>query len=263
MPRISDAFATAKETGRSALITYIMGGDPEPARFIEYAAAVARHTDVLEVGIPFSDPIADGPTIQAASVRALASGTRVATVIEGCASLSHEVPVVIMCYYNTVHRFGEERFAAWLSTSEIAGLIVPDLPLELSRHLSKVCRRYGIDLVLLASPATSNERARKIAGSTAGFLYLLSRYGVTGERASLPEGIVQLVHRYKEISSQPVAVGFGISTKEHVHALVSAGADGVIVGSAVVSRIAERTPSMEIASFVSELRASTVISPAL
>jgi tryptophan synthase alpha chain len=231
-----------------------MGGDPDPQRFLEYAERVASYCDVLEIGIPFSDPIADGPTIQAASVRALQSGTRVRTVIEGCTQIASMVPVVIMCYYNTVFRAGEENFARLLAASGISGLIVPDLPYEHANLLRRYCKREGVDLIHLATPATREERAMEICRRTSGFLYLVSRYGVTGERTELQSGVMEMLWKYKAISHVPVAVGFGISTPEHVRALSKAGADGVVIGSALVSRVAANRSPEELASFVRELR---------
>lgn len=235
-----------------------MGGDPTPERFIAYAEAVASQSDMLEIGIPFSDPIADGPTIQAASVRALSSGTTVRGVLEACNRISPTVPVVIMCYYNTVFRFGEQPFVQWLSAAGVSGLIVPDLPFDLASSLRRHCLKHHIDLIFLASPATREERARMIAARTSGFLYLVSRYGVTGERGELQQGTVELLSRYRAIARTPVAVGFGISTPDQVHALSAVGADGVIVGSAIVSRIGSSAEPSEVSGFVSELRRSTV-----
>ena len=254
MSTIAEAFRLASSEGRCALLSYVMGGDPDPESFLQYASAVSANSDILEVGIPFSDPIADGPTIQAASVRALTAAAGVRGVIEACSSLSERLPVVIMCYYNTVHRMGEREFVSQISAAGVSGLIVPDLPFEEGNALFRACRSAGIDGILLASPATRPVRAREIASRTRGFLYVVSRYGVTGEREELSSQVAQLVSSYREISSLPIAVGFGIATPEHVRAVASAGADGVVVGSAIVSKIGRRDRPEEVSSFVAGLR---------
>lgn len=235
-----------------------MGGDPDPERFLTFAGEVTKHTDILEVGIPFSDPIADGPSIQAAGLRALSSGTRVRSVIEWCSVLSRRVPVAVMCYYNTIHRMGEAEFVSRLNEAGVSGLIVPDLPLEEGRSLRKTCARGSVDNILLASPATGDERARRIACSTRGFLYVISRYGTTGEGTSLPAHALELLSRYRSISPLPVAVGFGISSPSHVSQLASSGAAGVVVGSAIVSRFGGGGTAGELGEFVASLKAATL-----
>lgn len=231
--------------------------------FLSYAGEVARQSDIIEVGIPFSDPIADGPSIQASGIRSLHSGTRVRSVIEWCSELSGYAPVAVMCYYNTIHRMGEEAFVSSLRDAGVSGLIVPDLPLEEGRSLRRICSRESVDNILLASPSTGQERARRIASSTRGFLYVVSRYGTTGEGTSLPVQAVELVHSYRQISTLPVAVGFGISSPEHVRALAAAGADGVVVGSAIVSRIGSGQPAEEVGRFVASLRESALRADAI
>ncbi len=235
-----------------------MGGDPDADSFLEYAASVAASSDILEVGIPFSDPVADGPAVQAAGMRSLASGTRVSQVLEACSAFTSSIPVVIMCYYNTVFRMGEEKFAAALAAAGASGLIVPDLPLEEGRHLRRSCSRHGIDHILMATPATPPDRARLIASAGRGFLYLVSRYGVTGERSSLPGQAQSLVRAYRGLTSLPVAVGFGISTPAHVADLAASGADGVVVGSAIVTRIGSGMEPLAVGDFVRSLRDAAV-----
>lgn len=257
MKSISEAFGKASGEGRAALISYVMGGDPDGDRFLSYAHAVASHSDIMEVGIPFSDPVADGPSIQAADLRSLSSGTKVRDVIHWCSELSNQLPVVIMCYYNTIHRMGEETFAGSLRDAGISGLIVPDLPLEEGMSLRKACSRKHIDSILLATPATGPERAARIASSTSGFLYLVSRYGTTGERESLPDQAISMMLSYKQLSRTPVAVGFGVSSSEHVGQLAAAGADGIAVGSAIVSRIGNGVSEEEVGLFVSSLKEGT------
>jgi len=255
--KLSEAFEAAAEKGRRALIAYLMGGDPAPSRFIDYAVSVAEQSDILEVGIPFSDPIADGKVIQEASVRALSAGMGVGAVLEACGVLSDRLPVVLMCYYNTVHRAGEEEFISRACASGVSGIIVPDLPLEEGRSFRNRCRKAGLDAILLAAPSTPAGRDAAIAHATRGFLYLVSRYGVTGERASLSEQALPLIRKYREICTFPVAIGFGISTPQQVREVAAAGADGIVVGSAIVSRIGQGSPPSEVGSFVGTLRAAT------
>lgn len=243
------------------MISYLMGGDPDGDRFLSYARAVAGQSDIMEVGIPFSDPVADGPSIQAAGLRSLTSGTKVGDVIGWCGELSQVVPVVVMCYYNTIHKMGEETFAGRLRDAGISGLIVPDLPLEEGATLRRSCKRNQVDSVLLATPATGPERAARIASSTSGFLYLVSRYGTTGERESLPEQALQMLSFYRQLCKTPVAVGFGVSSRDHVSQLAAAGADGIAVGSAIVSRIGSGKSPEDVGRFVASLREGTLSRP--
>ncbi|MBX8633516.1 MAG: tryptophan synthase subunit alpha [Candidatus Thermoplasmatota archaeon] len=258
MTLISETFSRAGDENRSVLISYVMGGDPDPVSFIEYARAVASVSDIVEVGIPFSDPIADGPTIQAASVRALGSHTRVGTVFEACSEISKRAPVAVMCYYNTIHRMGEKMFVSQMLAAGVSGVIVPDLPYEEGTALRRECHSGGIDSILLASPATGNVRAAKIARYTSGFLYVISRYGVTGEQSSLSGQVIPMISKYRKISDKPIAIGFGISSPDQVKTIASAGADGVVVGSAIVSRIGKGEKASDISDFVASLKKGTV-----
>jgi tryptophan synthase alpha chain len=219
-----------------------MGGDPNPKTCDEVIGAILRGgADILEVGIPFSDPIADGKSVQAAGVRALKSGTRPADVLRLVAEVrkKSDVPVVLMTYYNPVFARGTGEFLEESRKSGVDGIIIPDLPLEEAGAFGRAARRRGIDSVLLAAPTTSTERMKKIVANTSGFLYLVSLLGVTGAREELGEGTVSLVKfakRYTE-GEVPLAVGFGISRPEHVKAVIGAGADAAIVGSAIVDRV--------------------------
>ncbi len=219
-----------------------MGGDPDLETCQEVIGAVVRGgADILEVGIPFSDPIADGKSVQAAGVRALTSGTRPADVLRLVAEVRKvsDVPVALMTYCNPVFARGAGEFLDASKKSGVDGIIVPDLPLEEAGAFGRAARRRGIDSVLLAAPTTSPERMKKIVASTSGFLYLVSLLGVTGAREELKEGTVSLVkfaRRYTE-GKVPLAVGFGISRPEHVKAVLGAGADAAIVGSAIVDRV--------------------------
>lgn len=237
------AFDAARARGEAAFVAYLMAGDPDPAGALAYArAALDAGADVLEVGVPFSDPVADGPVIQRAGVRALAGGATPGDALGLCAHLSRETdkPLVLMTYYNPVHRVGPAAFAKAAYASGADGVIVPDLPLEESGPMREACDAAGLDLVLLASPASSPARLSRIAEATRGFLYVVSSYGVTGAKADLAASATDVVTRAKAAAGDvPVAVGFGVSAPEHVATLRKAGADGVIVGSHLVKVVEE------------------------
>lgn len=241
----SEAFKKAKAHGNGALIGYIMAGDPKPELTAKIADALIKGgVDVLELGLPFSDPIADGPTIQAAGVRALAAGTTPLKVLEIAKEIrqKHEVPIVIMTYYNPVFRMGLERFFRSAKECLVDGVIVPDLPVEEAGDYKKAADKFSIDTIFLAAPSTSNERLTKIAACSSGFLYLVSHFGVTGAQAAVEDSTINLVKRVLPFTSGkvPLAVGFGVSKPEHVRRILSAGADGVIVGSAFINLIQKR-----------------------
>ena len=206
--------------------------------------------------MPFSDPIADGPTIQAASVRALAAGTTPVKVLEIAKEIrqSHDVPIVIMTYYNPVFRMGLEKFFGLAKECLVDGVIVPDLPVEEAGDYKKAAGKFGIDTIFLAAPSTSNERLAKIVECSSGFLYLVSHFGVTGAQAAVEDSTIQLVKRVLPFTSGkiPLAVGFGISKPEHVKRIIRAGADGVIVGSAFINLILKR--QNDISAMLKELK---------
>jgi tryptophan synthase alpha chain len=226
------------------LIGYITAGDPKPELTPKIAdALILGGVDILELGLPFSDPIADGPTIQAASNRALAAGTTPVKVLEMAKKIKskHEIPVVVMTYYNPVFRMGLDRFCSLAKECMVDGVIIPDLPIEEADDYKKAASKCEVDTIFLAAPSTSNERLSKIVRCSSGFLYLVSRFGVTGEKTALEDSTVQLIKRVLPLTvgKVPLAVGFGISKPEHVKRIIEAGADGVIVGSAFVNIIAK------------------------
>ncbi len=240
MSDIAEVFQKLKAQGEGTLIGYITGGDPKPEFTPRIAESLIKGgVDILELGIPFSDPIADGPTIQAASVRALEEGTTPQMVlgIAGEIKKKFGVPVVIFTYFNPVFRMGLERFFRLAKSFGVDGVVVPDLPVEEAKAHSEAAKSCGVDTVFLATPSTSNERLDKIVRCTSGFLYVVSHFGVTGTRESLNGSTVQLIRRFVPYTSGrvPLAVGFGISKPEHARRIVEAGADGVIVGSAFVN----------------------------
>jgi tryptophan synthase alpha chain len=260
--RIAAAFAAAR--GRAALMPYLMGGFPDVERSVAVGAAYAdAGADLVELGVPFSDPLADGPVIHAAGTRALAAGATVHDVIEAGGRIAEHVPVVLMCYANPLLARGPERFCGELAARGISGLIVPDLPLEESAAVLAACDGAGLALVPLAAPTTPDDRLATIGRNARGFVYTVSVVGTTGERGAVGDGLAELLGRVKAHSPVPVALGFGISTGAQAAAAADAGADGVIVGSRLVRAAAEahdagRDPAAEAAKVVAELAAALV-----
>jgi tryptophan synthase alpha chain len=244
MNAIKQVFQKQKQQGYGCLIGYITAGDPTPERTVEIADALIKGgVDVLELGLPFSDPIADGPTIQAASLRALNAGTTPMRVVEiaGQIKAKHpDVPVVIMTYYNPVFKLGIERFLASAKAAGVDGFIVPDLPVEEAADYRKAASEAALDTIFLASPATSKERLERIVAASSGFLYLVSRFGVTGTQTAVADTTVELIRKVQPVTANrvPLAVGFGISKPEHIKRIIAAGADAAIVGSAFINIVA-------------------------
>ena len=239
--RIAAAFAGA--LGRAALMPYLMGGFPDVEASARIGEAYADGgADLVELGVPFSDPLADGPVIHAAATRALATGATLHHVLEVGARLAHRLPVVLMCYANPLLARGVERFADELAVRHISGLIVPDLPLEEAPGVLEACDAAGIALVPLAAPTTPDDRLAAIGARARGFVYTVSVTGTTGERREIAGGLAGMLERVKAHSTVPVAVGFGIGTPEAVALAADAGADGVIIGSRLVRAAAEAGP---------------------
>ena len=255
--RIAAAFATAN--GRAALMPYLMGGFPDVETSVRVGAAYAdAGADLVELGVPFSDPLADGPVIHAAATKALAAGATVHGILQAGARIAEHVPVVLMVYVNPILARGPERFAAELAQRGISGLIVPDLPLEESADVLAACDAHGIALVPLVAPTTPDARLNQIGRIARGFVYTVSVTGTTGERASAETDAGALLARVKAHSPVPVALGFGISSGAQAAAAADAGADGVIVGSRLVRAVAEAAeqgadPAAAAASAVTEL----------
>jgi tryptophan synthase alpha chain len=253
--RIAQAFATSGK--RAALMPYLMGGFPTLEESAQIGqACVQAGADLLELGVPYSDPLADGPVIHAAGTRALAGGASLAGVLEVARALSPGVPVVLMCYANMVLAPGAEAFVERLARTGASGLIVPDLPFEEAASVLAACEAHGIALVPLVAPTTPPERLARIGARARGFLYTVSVVGTTGERAALSERFAEVVARAKERTAAPVALGFGISTPEHALQAANAGADGVIVGTRLVRAAAESNdPAAAVGEVVAELSA--------
>jgi tryptophan synthase alpha chain len=244
--RIAEAFAAtafgggANASSRAALMPYLMGGFPDLATSLAIGEAYADGgADLVELGVPFSDPLADGPVIHAAGVEALRNGATVEQILELGAALAPRMPVVLMCYANIVYARGFEAFTAALQAHEISGLIVPDLPLEEAPELRAACDAEGIALVPLVAPTTPPERLARIGELARGFLYAVSLVGTTGERGALDAGLADFLQRAAAATEVPLAVGFGIGTPQQAAAAADAGAAGVIVGSRLVRAAGE------------------------
>ena len=221
-----------------------MGHDPDPKAFMANAESLIEGgADVLEVGIPFSDPVADGPVIQAAGARALSGGATPRKIIDTIGELSSQftTPIVILTYYNPILAMGIERFMRNASDNGVKGIVVPDLPMEEGDRFRDVALKHNIDCILLAAPNTSERRLVCIVEKSKGFLYLVSLYGVTGPRDTLSPQALETIKKVKSLAKGmiPVSAGFGISQPQHVSSLMRAGADGAIVGSALVRTVAE------------------------
>lgn len=231
--KISKAFED-----RPLLIVYICSGDPSPRATVDLAKRIARAgADIIELGLPHSDPIADGPTIQAAAQRALAAGMNTDIYFETAAAIDVDIPKIFMGYYNMIYAWGLDKFAADCAKSGIEGLIVPDLPPEEAEPLREACLNHGIDLIFLVAPNTTPQRMEMILDQTSGFAYLVARAGVTGAKKDVLQDTKNLIARVP--GNVPKAVGFGISTPNQAAEVIKAGADAAIVGSACVDLIAK------------------------
>jgi len=258
--RLHACFAALRERGETALIPFITAGDPDLQTTSQLIAAMAEAgADVIEVGVPFSDPMAEGPTIQRSSERALAAGATLRRTLEMISELRGrvQVPIVLMGYANSFLCWGDEDFAAAAAAAGVDGVICVDLPPEEGESHRAALEAAGIDSILLASPTTTPERLAMLSQRTRGFLYYVSLTGVTGARTRLATGIEEPVRRAREQHGATVCVGFGVSTPEHA-ARIGAFADGVVVGSALVERVAA-APSPDAAvdaaaRFVAELK---------
>lgn len=242
MSRVEQAFATARAAGRAAFMPYLTAGFPTEERFLEAVRSVLDAADLIEIGVPYSDPLGDGPTIQRSSQAALAAGATPAGTLRLVERLRRETdkPLVLMSYYNPIYCFegGEAGFVRAAAEAGADGVILPDLPPEEAGGLITAARAAGLDTVFLAAPTSTPERLRVVTAACTGFIYAVSVTGVTGARQGPPPEVPGLVARLREASNLPVAVGFGVADPEGARA-VAAVADGVVVGSALVSRLAE------------------------
>ena len=265
MGRIQDAFSRARAQNRAAFVAYLCAGDPNFETSLAACLAVAgAGTDVLELGVPFSDPLADGLTNQLAAQRALESGMTATRVFELVRRIRErtEVPIVFYTYYNLVFSNGVDAYVAAAKAAGVDGLLILDLPPEESGEASAACAKHRVDTVCIVAPTTPDSRLPKIAAAATGFIYYVSREGVTGVRDKLAVGIPEAVARIRAHTALPVAVGFGISTRQQVSE-VAAAADGVVVGSALVNLIRDGLSepagiAPALAARVSELCAGTL-----
>jgi len=258
--RLDETFARLRARGERALVAYLMAGDPSlDATRRLVVEAERRGADVIELGVPFSDPLADGPVIQRAGIRALAGGTSLPRILEMVATLRAEVrvPIALMTYYNPVLAFGLKSFARTAADAGADGVLVPDLPWEESEPLRAEAEPAGLDVIQFVAPTSTPARVKTIARLARGFIYLVSLTGITGERRELPKDLDAQIRTLRLLTTKPVCVGFGVSTPDQV-AAVAAAADGVAVGSAIVRKIEEytATPTLieKVGDFIATLK---------
>jgi tryptophan synthase alpha chain len=259
MNRIDTKFNELRKARKKAFIAYITAGDPSLVKTVELVLALEKAgADIIELGVPFSDPLADGPTIQGASFRALQRGTTVPKILAAVKRIrrSSDIPLALMTYYNPVFHFGEEKFVAAAKAAGVDGLIIPDLPVEEAGRLRKAAKARGVATIFFLAPTTARERMPAIVKASTGFIYFLSVTGVTGARRSVPQDLRKNLRQAKRLTDKPICVGFGISTPRQVRD-VARIADGVIVGSAIVKEIEKRAKrgdmTKRVAAFVKDL----------
>lgn len=264
--RITRAFERLKQEGNRGLIAYVTAGDPSPDQTLGIVRALEQGgVDIIELGVPFSDPIADGPVIQRASERSLRAGTTLKGVLQILRDLRREseIPVVIFSYLNPVLRYGFEKFAADAADAGADGALLTDLNVEAAAPYLAEMRKHGLDAIFLVSQTTAAERVRLLSQSSSGFVYIVSRAGVTGTRDALSDQVIPLIERVRAVTTLPVAVGFGLSRREHMAALAPY-ADAAVVGSAIVRLIAGNQPGLEqeLRAFAADLK-SGLAAPAV
>lgn len=254
MNRIEKTFRDLKKKGKKAFIPYIMAGDPDLEKTMEVILTFENvGADVVELGIPFSDPLADGPTIQRAAERALKKGVTLKQVIGFVRELRQftQIPIVLMTYYNPVFRYGEERFVKDAVYSGVDGVIIPDLPPDEAEGLIRLSRKAALSTIFLVAPTSTEDRIKKVARASTGFIYYVSITGITGARLVISEELADSIKNIRAITDKSLCIGFGVSNPEEA-SRISAIADGVIVGSAIVKILNESPERLE--EFVKELR---------
>ncbi len=253
MSRLKQTFNRLKKKNETALIPYIMAGDPDLATTKTLILEMEKAgCDIIELGAPFSDPLADGPTIQKAAIRSLRNHTSIADVLGLVADVrkTSQIPLIIMTYYNLIFKYGEERFVKDAAAAGLDGLILPDLPPEEAGTLAGFARKAGIDTIMLTAPTSTDDRIRLVSKGSHGFIYYISLTGVTGAHLAVQNSVKDALSRIKAITDKPVCVGFGISSPDQAAQVALWGADGVIVGSALVKVIEEHSGSPELVSRV-------------
>ncbi|MGE5658653.1 MAG: tryptophan synthase subunit alpha [Actinomycetota bacterium] len=262
MTSVSDRFQTLRSQNECALIPFLTAGDPDLETTAKALQILDKNgADLIELGVPYSDPLADGPVIQAAATRALEKGTKLDSVLEMVSTIAPQLraPIVLFNYYNPILYRGVEPFLKQIKQAGVQGLVIPDLPLEEAESLLKSASTIGIELTLLVAPTTPPERIEAIARQSQGFIYLVSVTGVTGMRTGLESRVENLLKQLRSVTDKPIGVGFGISGPEQAGQVKAWGADAAIVGSAMVKRLAEGTPEAglaAIAEFCQSLKAA-------
>jgi tryptophan synthase alpha chain len=254
--RIERRFGELRQRGGKAFIPYLMAGAPSLVRTRELVGICeACGADIIELGVPFSDPLADGPTIQDAAQTALRQGVTLGAVLDLVSSLRSrtQIPIVLMTYYNPVFKYGEDRFVGDASAAGVDGVIVPDLPPDEAAHLIRISKKAGFDTIFLLAPTSTEERIGRVAAVSRGFIYYVSMTGITGSKLSLDASIGDHIGRIRRESDKPVAIGFGVSTPDEARTVASYG-DGVIIGSAVVRRTND--PDEELSDYLRSLRSA-------
>ncbi len=249
MHRIKNTFIRLMKKNETALIPYIMAGDPDLATTKTLILEMEKAgCDIIELGAPFSDPLADGPTIQKAAIRSLRNHTRVSDVLSLVADVRKEskIPLILMTYYNLIYKYGEERFVNDAALAGLDGIILPDLPPEEAGTLIPLAKRAGLDTIFLLAPTSTDERMKLVCKVSQGFVYYVSLTGVTGARTGVQSSVQDSLKKIKRVTDKPVAVGFGISTPDQAAQVALWGADGVIVGSALVKVVEENIGSPEL-----------------
>jgi tryptophan synthase alpha chain len=267
MGRIRQTFERLRTSHERALIPYVTAGDPDVGTTKALVREMVRRGgDIIEIGVPFSDPLADGPIVQRASQRALQGGTTLRKILRMVGELRPDIeaPLVLMTYYNPVFRYGEAAFVADALAAGVDGLIIPDLPPEEAQTLIDLTSATALDLIFLVAPTSTPERVASIAGLSRGFIYYVSRLGTTGVRDRLADDLRSMLEQLRTATQKPIAVGFGVSNPEQVR-LVAEMADGVVVASAILKLIEDlpdRSQVLErVGDFVAELKAATRLSP--
>ncbi len=256
---IAKRFQELKARGEKALIPYVTAGDPDLATTFEALKLLDQNgADIIELGVPYSDPLADGPVIQAAATRSLAQGTRLEHILDGLPALNLSAPVVLFTYFNPILRVGIPQFMQRIKSSGCSGLVVPDLPLEESQPLLDAAAAVGVDVIMLVAPTSPLDRMQEISEKSSGFIYLVSTTGVTGMRSQMATRVKDLIADLRSRTELPIAVGFGISGPEQAKQVVNWGADAAVVGSAFVKKLGDAaTPAAGLESvgqFCGELK---------
>ena len=251
MPKISHSFQSLRQNSQCALIPFITAGDPDLATTAKAIKILDKSgADMIEVGVPYSDPLADGPTIQAAATRALQRGVKLNDVLAMVKEVTPEIkaPIILFTYYNPILNRGIESFLKQIADAGVEGLVVPDLPLEEAESLIKPAAEIGIEVILLVAPTSPKDRITAIANQSQGFIYLVSVTGVTGMRQEVASRVPDLLQQMRAVTDKPIGVGFGISAPQQAKQVKEWGADAVIVGSAFVKRLAEGSPDEGLAA---------------